>query len=292
MPTSPTVRFGTERYGRFIWGSPEGAPPPVAPILLTGYIVDWIKPDGVVVRINDNALTFLPYGWADGIEAPDVDMPVLRQPGLDGSVRMGRPYTPPRAFGVKWDALYDDHNALTTYLATIGRHLSPYWSEVASGYVRITAPDGRVRQIDALPGARDATLVGPSVAHVLQRFKSAAGFWYDPTQAVLTVALSSPGGVAVPFVFDAATGLPFAASDVDSHVAATNAGDAPTWPVVRVYGPGDDPIVENETMATTMDLTGVSLAAGDYVDIDMAARTIYKYTASCRADRRRPTSSG
>ena len=73
------------------WGQTDALPP--VPITQHGYIVDWIRPDGVEVRINDNALTFLPPGWADGIEAQDVDVPMLRQPGMDGAVRMGRPYT-------------------------------------------------------------------------------------------------------------------------------------------------------------------------------------------------------
>ena len=114
---------------------------------------------------------------------------------------------------------------------------------------------------------------------MLQRFRSADGFWYDPTLATLTIALTSPGGVAVPFVFNASTGLEFAASDIDTHQAVDNQGDAPTWPTVRIFGPGDDPIVENETMGPQIDLTGLSLAAGDYVDINMQARAIYKYTA-------------
>lgn len=247
---------------------------------MAGYVVDFIRPDGIEVRINDNNNTFLTRDWQSGIEPPDIAVPMLRKPGLDGAERMGRPYTSPRALGVKWKAVYDSHSALLAYVDQMARQLTPYWSEESDGALRITTPDGRVRQIDAIPGLCATTLDSPYQMQLAQQFRSAQAFFYDPVMAETIIALSAPGGVLFPMVFDPSTGVEFAESDLDGHYVATNGGDAPTWPIVRIYGLGDDPVIENETLGETIDLTGLSLDAGDWVDIDMAGRTIQWWDAS------------
>lgn len=56
-------------------------------------------------------------------------------------------------------------------------------------------------------------------------------------------------------------------------LAVVNGGTAPTYPRLRIFGPVVDPVVRNETTDRVISLS-LSLAAGDYVDIDHHARTV------------------
>lgn len=47
------------------------------------------------------------------------------------------------------------------------------------------------------------------------------------------------------------------------------AGTARAFPFVRITGPIDDPVLENETTGEAIDFTGASLGSGDYYEIDL-----------------------
>jgi hypothetical protein len=57
-------------------------------------------------------------------------------------------------------------------------------------------------------------------------------------------------------------------------ITITNSGNAETYPVVTFYGPSFNPTLSNGTQ--TLSLVGLTLAAGEYVVVDMAARTAIK----------------
>lgn len=54
----------------------------------------------------------------------------------------------------------------------------------------------------------------------------------------------------------------------------TNAGNAPTYPTIECYGPCTNPRVENQTAGLQFELVDLTLAAGEFVEIDMRARTV------------------
>lgn len=90
----------------------------------------------------------------------------------------------------------------------------------------------------------------------------------------LATGLANPAGGAgatfpwtFPLVFAGAAGATGA-------ITVTNSGDYPSRPVLRIAGPVTGPVVENITTGQKLRLTGISLGAADYLDVDMDARTV------------------
>ena len=67
-----------------------------------------------------------------------------------------------------------------------------------------------------------------------------------------------------------ATDITFASG---SGVVA-NAGNSPIYPVVRVHGAVTDPVITNTTLGKTVSFTGLTIPAGEYIDIDMLNETV------------------
>lgn len=55
---------------------------------------------------------------------------------------------------------------------------------------------------------------------------------------------------------------------VDGSGTVNNAGNAPVFSDFRIHGNVEDPSVENTDLGMTVSFTGITVAAGDYLDID------------------------
>lgn len=53
-----------------------------------------------------------------------------------------------------------------------------------------------------------------------------------------------------------------------------NAGNADSYPLLRIYGPTTEPVVTNDTQGKSLAFTGVTLVAGEYLEIDTRSKTI------------------
>jgi hypothetical protein len=251
---------------------------------MSGYRVAYVSPGGIEYALNDNVLSFLRRDGMVGFEPMDVDLPGYRRPLRDGVRKIGRPYTAPRTFGVLTDVLHDSHSDLAAYIAAKVHAINPYEDEENGGAVKVYTPDGRTRQIDAWPTAfPSVNFNGPVVCFLGYRFYAPYPFFYDPVLQSATFALSTPGGITFPITFP----ITFAATTIDTTETLSNDGEVATWPVITIYGPGDDPIITNNTTGAVMDLTnasGIILAAGDYIVVDMEAATILYHDASGPTD--------
>jgi hypothetical protein len=88
------------------------------------------------------------------------------------------------------------------------------------------------------------------------------------TQSVLVIPTNF--GVAWPIAWPATWG---GGVGDTTPLNVTNDGNFDTAPLLRVHGAVTEPRVSNDTTGKTLYLDGVVLAQGEYVDIDMAART-------------------
>jgi hypothetical protein len=77
------------------------------------------------------------------------------------------------------------------------------------------------------------------------------------------------GGVTFPLTFP----LTFGTATVSGQIIATNAGNYSTLPTAHITGPVDNPRIEHTDQGAAITMA-ISLAAGDYLDIDFAAHTI------------------
>ena len=242
---------------------------------MSGYRLAYVSPRGVEYALNDNTVSFLRRDGMVGFEPLDVDLPGYRRPLRDGVRKIGRPYTAPRTCGVLTDVLHDSHAELAAYIAARVHAVNPYEDEENPGALKVYTPDGRTRQIDVWPTSfPSCNFNGPVVCALGYRFYAPYPFFYDPVLQEATFALSTPGGITFPITFP----ITFAPTTIDTTETISNDGEVATWPVITIYGPGDDPIITNDTSGAVMDLTndsGISLDTDDYVIVDMAEATIY-----------------
>lgn len=83
--------------------------------------------------------------------------------------------------------------------------------------------------------------------------------------------LQAQGGMVFPLVFP----LVFSSSTPSTNgVLATNAGNRKVWPTITLYGPMTDPVVLNSTTGEALYFVGLTIASGDYIRIDGAAKTV------------------
>lgn len=80
-------------------------------------------------------------------------------------------------------------------------------------------------------------------------------------------------GAAFPLVFPIVFG---GGTGATVTVNATNAGNYDTPPYIRVTGPVSDPQIKNASTQQSIWIDNVLLVSGEYIDIDMAARTAVK----------------
>lgn len=75
--------------------------------------------------------------------------------------------------------------------------------------------------------------------------------------------------------FDWSFDLSFGASSPVGSATVTNAGTADAYPLLRVYGPCTDPSIQNVTQDKAIVFDGLTVLAGEFVEIDTRAKTIY-----------------
>ena len=72
------------------------------------------------------------------------------------------------------------------------------------------------------------------------------------------------------------TGFPFSFGEATTGGSATvtNAGTAETFPIIRIYGPAASPTVRNVTTGYSLSFFDLTLAEGDYVEVDCREQTV------------------
>ena len=94
---------------------------------------------------------------------------------------------------------------------------------------------------------------------------------YDATQSSSSTAAATSGGGRT---YNRTYNLTYAAGGAGGTINATNAGNFPTRPTVRIDGPVTDPRIENVTAGKYLQFSGLTLASGEWLDIDFQNRTV------------------
>lgn len=87
---------------------------------------------------------------------------------------------------------------------------------------------------------------------------------------VPATATAGTAGFTVPIT----TPLVFPDSVPIGSATIVNGGTVDSYPVIRVYGPCADPVVENQTVGRELAFDGLTVNAGEYVELDTRARTV------------------
>lgn len=116
-----------------------------------------------------------------------------------------------------------------------------------------------------VPGRADCLLQWVAPMGV---FESAEEHLQDVYASSLTVTAL---GRNYPLTFPRS--YPFAAPT--GAASLVNVGNIDTYPLLRLYGPFTDPILDNVTQSKSLALTGITLGPGEFLEIDTRARTIF-----------------
>lgn len=117
-------------------------------------------------------------------------------------------------------------------------------------------------------------VANPAYADVLVQWIAPLGILESASLHEQIVSASGGGlvsGLSFPWSFD----LDFGDADPIGSATVTNAGTADAYPLLRIYGPCTDPSIENVTQGKTIVFEGLTVLAGEFVEIDVRAKTIY-----------------
>lgn len=253
---------------------------------MAGYTLTYYDQTGLSYTLNDNATRFLNRGGMLGFGFPQGDVTTQRVPYTHGTALVSTtPYAQPREMQVSLTIKVADggtYSDLRTAYETLVRILSPWVGTTRTdlhggtmylGKLYVTKPDGStVRGIDCwCTNVSDLQEDGPYAGVVDVTFMAPYPFWYDPNGLVTTaISGTAASGASFPWTFP----ITFTDGNVDSDASVENAGDVETWPKIRIYGPGDNPDVDNDTTGKTWSCTQ-TMDANDYIDVNMQLGTIY-----------------
>jgi hypothetical protein len=155
---------------------------------------------------------------------------------------------------------HGDRAVYRQQLRDVARRLDP---KRGDGVLRSTldgmSRDLRCRYIDGM--GFDERYFSTGTPSLL--FRAFDPFWYDTATLALTIGPTQAA-------FFPILPLRLSGSEVYADTDIVNDGDAEAWPAWTVTGPGNDPILRNLTTGEAIDLTGVSLGAGEQILIDTA----------------------
>ncbi len=109
-----------------------------------------------------------------------------------------------------------------------------------------------------------------SVTYQVQLFAAdPRAYDQSPSTATGAALAASTGGLILPFSFP----VTFGGDPAGGLASGTNAGNRPTPPTLRLYGQMTNPVIGLVGTGSAIVVTG-SIDAGDYLDIDVGAKTV------------------
>lgn len=136
------------------------------------------------------------------------------------------------------------------------------------------------RQLTVRFDSKTAPVDNPVSTDIAVSWKVPAGAWEDSAVREYMVSATVTAGPGLIFTvttgtkFTVTTGQDFPPTAEGSDSIVSNGGDLPVPWTARLYGPCTGPKLYNDTAGQVLAFTdGLVLAAGEYVEIDPAART-------------------
>lgn len=104
--------------------------------------------------------------------------------------------------------------------------------------------------------------------------------WIAPTgilesEQIYEQAVPASGGAGFGASFDLVFPIDWGPSAPIGSAAVVNAGDADARPLLRIYGPCDNPAIHNLTQGKQIAFVGLTIPAGEYLEIDTRLHTVF-----------------
>lgn len=143
-----------------------------------------------------------------------------------------------------------------------------------------TRDDGIERRIGLRAGPYSAPWESPFVSDITMQWVAPLGISEtagDPQTALATASGTSTVGRTYPLTFPRV----YPGSSPGGQTIVTNGGTIDAYPLIRLYGPAgsgvgtDDIVLRNITQGKDIVLSGLTIAAGEFVELDTRAKTVF-----------------
>jgi hypothetical protein len=220
----------------------------------------------VITNGIEHPLSSGAYLWQgeDGWAMPPVRRLTERGGQQHGSTDRGF-LLEPRPLGAVFRFFAETPTDLWAYRSQLITWFAPYNSPA----LKVTLAGGLIRHIDCYY-AGDMTMPASDRDFLAQavglQLIAPDPSWYDPAGAAATFAL---GGGGDAFTIPHAVPHGVGASTIDQVNVIAYTGTWFSFPhLIRITGPIEDAVITNEATGEKLDFTGVTIAGGDYYDID------------------------
>lgn len=200
----------------------------------------------------------------------DVSFPAVRavrqpRPGVNGEDDTTSLFG---AASVAMDLVLDP---LAFPLTTLQDALRAFCLPSARPYLHVDL-DGQQRRIRLAIDQSTAPITDPLHRQVQMSWRAPDGVMEAAAEQIGTAN-------AVPTVeagrgYDLTFNRTYPTSSAVGSVTVSNDGNVPVSPLLRLYGPATDPRVENQSTGERLTFNGLTIAAGDWLEIDCREATI------------------
>lgn len=193
---------------------------------------------------------------------PEVRAVTESRPGADGETDRSA-YFGARALTLKMRVHPDSRQAIMDRLRAFCHPSSRPWFYWDEG-------NGE-RRIQLRADTQSAPVSTPGGLELGASWRCPSPYAESAEPVVATVRPNvAAGGFSFPFTFP----LVFAAGG-GGAVTVENAGNMPAQWVARIFGPCTDPQLVNTTLSQRVGFSGLTIADGDYVEVNSTNRTVY-----------------
>lgn len=121
-------------------------------------------------------------------------------------------------------------------------------------------------------GPRAATQRDPEAAVITVQWVAPLGILESTDLHVVNIYAS--GGATAGRTYSLTFSRTYPASAAIGSGIAHNSGNVDAYPLIRLYGPLTEPVIDNDTQGKSLTFVGLTIAAGDFLEIDTRAKTI------------------
>jgi hypothetical protein len=135
----------------------------------------------------------------------------------------------------------------------------------------VVEQDGQQRRIRLRVDQQTAPITDPLHMQIQAQWRAPDGVMESLAEQIGTsdAVTAGSGGRSYPRTYP----LAYAESSPVGAVTVGNDGNVAVRPLLRLYGPATDPRVENQTTGERLIFTGLTLLAGEWLEIDCRNRT-------------------
>lgn len=132
-----------------------------------------------------------------------------------------------------------------------------------------------------LPSQRLTLRRGPFSAPIEQAtFEDVTVQWVAPlgvleSSALNTALVYAGGGAVTGRAYSLTFSRVYPTTVPDGTGVVVNNGTTDAYPLLRLYGPSTDPVIDNLTQGRSLVFASLTVAAGDFIEIDLRNKTIY-----------------